>query len=78
MLGVEPEQFPSVDAGRPGGVEPVPAGQQHRVVAGRLKPKAQGDRRKGMAGIRPGNHGDMHRVTLSHQHLGTAGQAHWA
>lgn len=30
-----------------------------------------------MAGIRPGNHGDMHRVTLSHQHLGTAGQAHY-
>ena len=57
---LEPEQFDRVQAGTPGGVEPSRAGQQHRVVTGGSKAKAQRDRGKDVPGFRSGDQGDPH------------------
>ncbi len=58
--GIEPDQFDGLDSGRAGGVQPLGAGQQHRVVARSGEPQAQRERGKRMTRVRARHHRDSH------------------
>ena len=58
--GVQPVEFDGVHPDRACGVQPFGAGEQRRRIPGGQEPAAQRNGRKGVPGIRSGNHGDAH------------------
>ncbi len=61
---IEADEFDSLDAGGPRGIEPLHPGQQRRDIARGQELQAQRQGREGMSGIRSGDHSYAHRPTL--------------
>jgi len=57
---IESVEFDRADAFGARHIEPFPAGQQGRGVAGGQESQAQRDGREGVSGVGSGDHGDAH------------------
>jgi limonene-1,2-epoxide hydrolase len=69
--GVKPVELNSVHPDLARGIEPSRPRQQRRGIPRGEKPTAQCNGRKSMPGIRPGNHGDPHWLTLPQRSTAT-------